>query len=111
MNGATPEDDGAARTAGCIPALSCRARGAPTPAAETLALARHLIGYLIAGMLAALVITLLPADEIPHLLGGAARPMMFLRAAIGGAPLSVGQGEEVPLTHAMLASASPPGRR
>jgi hypothetical protein len=61
----------AARTAGCIPALSCRARGAPTPAAETLALARHLIGYLTVGLLAAVVTTLLPADEIPHLLGGA----------------------------------------
>ena len=30
--------------------------------------------------------------------------MMVLRAAIGGAPLSVGQGQEVPPTHAMLAS-------
>ena len=30
--------------------------------------------------------------------------MMFRRAAIGGAPLSVGQGQEVPLTYAMLAS-------
>ena len=30
--------------------------------------------------------------------------MMFPRAAIVGAPLSVGQGEAVPLTYAMLAS-------
>lgn len=29
--------------------------------------------------------------------------MMLLRAAIGGAPLSVCHGEEVPLTYAMLA--------
>jgi hypothetical protein len=60
------------------------------------------------------VITLQPADEIPNLLGGAAGPMMFLRAAIGGAPLSAGQGEKVPLTYAMVArprrraSADPP---
>ena len=74
-------------------------------------MARHVIDYLIAGTLAALVITLLPADEIPHLPGSAAGPMMVPRATIGGAPPSVGQGEEVPLTHAMLASASQPGRR
>ena len=80
-------------------------------AAETLALARHVIGYFIAGVIPAVVTTLLPVGEIPHLPGGAAGPMMFLRAVIGGAPPSVGQGEEVPLTHAMLASASQPGRR
>ena len=45
-----------------------------------------------------------PTDEIPDLLAGTAGPMMFLRAAIGGAPLSVGQGQEVPPAYAMLAS-------
>ena len=68
-----------------------------TIAAETLALARHVIGYFIAGMPAPVVTTLLPTDQIPHLLGGAAGPMMFPRAAIVGAPLSVGPGEEMPL--------------
>src|SRR2546430_3894649 len=53
---------------------------ARTPAAETHAVARHVIGDLIAGMLAALVTTLLPADEIPDLPGGAAGPMMVPRS-------------------------------
>jgi hypothetical protein len=74
-------------------------------------LARHVIGCFIAGMLAAVVTTLLPADEIPDLPGGAAGPMMVLRAAIGGAPLLVGQGEEVPLTLQCWPAASPPGQR
>jgi hypothetical protein len=79
-------------------------QAAPTRAAETLTWARHLIGYLIAGVPAAVITTLLPADEIPDVPGGAAGPMMFPPAAIGGAPLSVGQGQEAPLTHAILAS-------
>jgi uncharacterized membrane protein YraQ (UPF0718 family) len=67
-------------------------------------LARHVIGYFIAGVIPAVVTTLRPAGEIPHLPGGAGGPMMFLRAVIVGAPLSVGPGQEVPLTYAMLAS-------
>jgi hypothetical protein len=55
-------------------------------------------------MLAAVVTTLLPKDEIPDLPGGAAGPSMVLPAAIGGATLSAGQGEEVPPTYPMVAS-------
>ena len=62
-------------------------------------------------MPAAWVTTLLPADEIPHLPGSAAGPMMVPRGAIGGAPPSVGQGEEVPLTMRFRPAASQPGQR
>ena len=87
MNGATPEDNGCGedRPAACRSGLSCPATSTDL-AADTLAWARHLIGYPIAGMLAAVVTTLRPADEIPDPLGGAAGPMTFLPAAIGGAP-------------------------
>jgi uncharacterized protein len=72
---------------------------------ETVTLGRHVIGYFLAGMiLAALITTLLPADAIPDLLGGTAGPAAFLLAAIVGAPISVCQGEEVPITYAVLAS-------
>jgi uncharacterized protein len=72
---------------------------------ETVTVGRHVIGYFLAGMiLAALITTLLPADAIPDLLGGTAGPAAFLLAAIVGAPISVCQGEEVPITYAVLAS-------
>jgi hypothetical protein len=78
INGATAEDDARGEHCQVHTGQGCRVQQtASTRAAETLALARHVIGYLIAGMPAAVVATLLPADEIPDLLGGAAGPMMF----------------------------------
>jgi uncharacterized protein len=66
---------------------------------------RRATPYFIAGMaLAATVSTLLPEDAIPKALGGAGGVWVFLLAAVAGAPLYVCQGEEVPLTYAVLAS-------
>ena len=64
----------------------------------------------MAGMaLAATVSTLLPEDAIPKALGGSNGLWVFLFAAVAGAPLYVCQGEEVPLTYAVLASGVAPG--
>ncbi len=73
-------------------------------------LGRRATPYFIAGMaLAAAVSTLLPEDAIPKALGGAGDVWVFLLAAVAGAPLYVCQGEEVPLTYAVLASGVAPG--
>ena len=73
-------------------------------------IARRATPYFIAGMaLAAAISTLLPEDAIPKALGGAGGVWVFLLAAVAGAPLYVCQGEEVPLTYAVLASGVAPG--
>lgn len=71
---------------------------------------RRVTPYFLAGMvLAATVSTLLPEDAIPKALGGSNGLWVFLFAAVAGAPLYVCQGEEVPLTYAVLASGVAPG--
>lgn len=66
---------------------------------------RRVIPYFIVGIaLAALVSTVLPEDAIPKLVGGSSGPLAYLVAAVAGAPLYVCQGEEVPLTYAVLAT-------
>jgi len=57
-----------------------------------------LLGMLIAAVLAALV----PEDAIPKLLGGSAGVWAYMLAAIAGIPLYVCEGEEVPITYALL---------
>ena len=70
----------------------------------------RVVPYFIAGIaLAAAVSTLLPDDAIPRALGGAGGVSAYLLAAVAGAPLYVCQGEEVPLTYAVLASGVSPG--
>lgn len=72
---------------------------------NTLRITRRLVPYFIAGIaLAALLSTVVPEDEIPKLVGGTAGPFAYLVAAVAGAPLYVCQGEEVPLTYAVLAT-------
>jgi uncharacterized protein len=71
---------------------------------------RRVIPYFVVGMaLAAAVSTLLPEDAIPRALGGAGGVWVYLFAAVAGAPLHVCQGEEVPLTYAVLATGVGPG--
>jgi uncharacterized membrane protein YraQ (UPF0718 family) len=71
---------------------------------------RRVIPYFVAGMaLAAVISTALPEDAIPKAWGGASGVWVFLFAAVAGAPLYVCQGEEVPLTYAVLASGVAPG--
>jgi uncharacterized membrane protein YraQ (UPF0718 family) len=71
---------------------------------------RRVIPYFVVGMaLAEAVSTLLPEDAIPRALGGAGGVWEYLFAAVAGAPLYVCQGEEVPLTYAVLATGVGPG--
>ena len=77
---------------------------------NTLRIVRRASPYFIAGMaLAEAASTLLPEDAIPKALGGAGGIWVFVIAAVAGAPLYVCQGEEVPLTYAVLASGVAPG--
>jgi uncharacterized membrane protein YraQ (UPF0718 family) len=72
---------------------------------NTLRITRRVLPYFIAGIaLAALLSTVIPEDTIPKLVGGMAGPLAYLVAAVAGAPLHVCQGEEVPLTYAVLAT-------
>jgi uncharacterized protein len=73
-------------------------------------IARRVSPYFVIGMaLAAPVLTLLPKDAIPNALGGAGGVWVYLLAAVAGAPLYVCQGEEVPLTYALVATGVAPG--
>lgn len=105
--GASPELDR------CCDEDSCTSSGEQTSVASvwsplagnTVSTLRRVLPYFVAGMaLAAAVSTLLPEDAIPKALGGAGGPWIYLLAAVAGAPLYVCQGEEVPLTYAVLAS-------
>jgi uncharacterized membrane protein YraQ (UPF0718 family) len=60
---------------------------------------------LIAGVLSAL----LPEDAVPRYLGGSSGVATYLLAAIVGIPLYVCEGEEVPITYALIASGLGPG--
>ena len=72
---------------------------------NTLRITRRVLPYFVGGIaLAALLSTVIPEDTIPKLVGGAAGPFAYLVAAVAGAPLYVCQGEEVPLTYAVLAT-------
>ena len=72
---------------------------------NTLRITRRVLPYFIGGIaLAALLSTVIPEDAIPKLVGGTAGPLAYLVAAVAGAPLYVCQGEEVPLTYAVLAT-------
>jgi uncharacterized membrane protein YraQ (UPF0718 family) len=64
-----------------------------------------LLGMLIAGVLSAL----LPEDAIPRYLGGSTGTAAYLLAAIVGVPLYVCEGEEVPITYALVARGLDPG--
>ena len=105
--GASPELDR------CCDGESCTSSGEPSSepsawarlAANASRTLRRVLPYFIAGMaLAAAVSTLLPEDAIPKALGGASGVWVYAFAAVAGAPLYVCQGEEVPLTYAVLAS-------
>ncbi len=68
-----------------------------------LQILRTVTPYFILGMAAAaLLATLVPDGAIPRLLGGSAGPAAFLVAALVGIPLYVCEGEEVPITFALL---------
>jgi uncharacterized membrane protein YraQ (UPF0718 family) len=64
-----------------------------------------LLGMLIAGVLSAL----LPEDAVPRYLGGSSGVATYLLAAIVGIPLYVCEGEEVPITYALIARGLGPG--
>jgi uncharacterized protein len=114
------EGDRLPRIAGASPELDrCRDETSstsfcesPTPAsvwprlaANALRTLRRVAPYFVAGMaLAAAVSTFLPEEAIPKALDGASGIWVYLFAAVAGAPLYVCQGEEVPLTYAVLAS-------
>ncbi|HEX7049954.1 MAG TPA: permease [Longimicrobiales bacterium] len=66
---------------------------------------RSVTPYFLLGMaIAALISALLPAGALARLLGGSAGPWAYALAGIVGIPLYVCEGEEVPLTFALLAA-------
>jgi len=70
---------------------------------------RDLGPYFLLGMaLAALLTTLVPEEAIPRYIGGTG-PFAYLLAAFIGIPVYVCEGEEVPLTYALLKLGLGPG--
>ena len=79
-------------------------------AANLGAILRSITPYFLLGMLiAAALSALLPEDAIPGFLGGSSGPWAFLLAALVGIPLYVCEGEEVPITFALLSRGLGPG--
>lgn len=77
---------------------------------NTVRITSRVLPYFIGGIaLAALLSTAIPENAIPKLVGGTAGPFAYLVAAVAGAPLYVCQGEEVPLTYAVVATGLGPG--
>lgn len=71
--------------------------------AATWAILRQVTPHLALGLaIAAALTTLLPEDALPSLLGGSSGAGAFALAAIVGIPLYVCEGEEVPITLALL---------
>ncbi|MBI4478360.1 MAG: permease [Acidobacteria bacterium] len=64
-----------------------------------------LLGMAIAGIATALV----PEGSIPRYLGGASGPLAYTLALVVGIPLYVCEGEEVPITYALLEAGLGPG--
>jgi uncharacterized membrane protein YraQ (UPF0718 family) len=93
----------------------CDPDPAPPPSVTTflhelVGLARRMLPYFTAGMLlAALVAAMLPENAIAHALGGSSGLSVYLLAAVVGIPLYVCQGEEVPMTYAVIATGVAPG--
>lgn len=70
---------------------------------------RELAPYFLLGMLlAALLTTLVPEEAIPRYIGGSG-PSAYLLAALVGIPVYVCEGEEVPLTYALMQLGLGPG--
>lgn len=67
------------------------------------AILRSITPYFLLGMLiAAALSALLPEAAIPRFLGGSSGPWAYVLAALVGIPLYVCEGEEVPITYALL---------
>lgn len=68
------------------------------------AILRSITPYFLLGMLiAAALSAVLPEAAIPRFLGGSSGPWAYVLAAAVGIPLYVCEGEEVPITYALLA--------
>ncbi|MCL5885350.1 MAG: permease [Deltaproteobacteria bacterium] len=71
---------------------------------------RSITPYFLLGMLiAAALSALLPEDAIPGFLGGSSGFWAYILAALVGIPLYVCEGEEVPITYALVARGLGPG--
>lgn len=68
-----------------------------------LGILRSVSPYFLLGMAAAAALsTFVPEGAVPRFLGGSAGPAAFLLASVLGIPLYVCEGEEVPITFALL---------
>lgn len=75
-----------------------------------LQILRTVAPYFLVGMVAAALLSaFVPEGAIPRLLGGSAGPAAFGLAALVGIPLYVCEGEEVPITFALLRAGLAPG--
>lgn len=71
---------------------------------------RDLTPYFLLGIgIAAILVTLLPEEAIPRYLGNGSGALAYLLAALVGIPLYVCEGEEVPITFALLKVGLGPG--
>jgi uncharacterized membrane protein YraQ (UPF0718 family) len=74
------------------------------------AILRKITPYFLLGMLiAAALSAILPEEAIPGFLGGSSGFWAYVLAALVGVPLYVCEGEEVPITYALIARGLGPG--
>lgn len=107
----SPRPTSAPIAGGAPPGLeaSCARSGGPRaplfgPFTRNLAaIVRSVAPYFLLGMaIAAVLSTVLPEQAIPRFLGGSAGVWAYVLAAVIGIPLYVCEGEEVPLTYALI---------
>ncbi len=89
---------------GCSGSCASESPQKPTFRRSLWEVVRDTSPYFLLGMLiAALLVTLVPEDAVPRLLGSSSGVWAYALAVVVGIPLYVCEGEEVPLTLALLA--------
>ena len=102
FEGAGSDDD--EDSCGCSESCASESPQKPTFRRSLWEVVRDTSPYFLLGMLiAALLVTLVPEDAVPRLLGSSSGVWAYALAVVVGIPLYVCEGEEVPLTLALLA--------
>jgi uncharacterized membrane protein YraQ (UPF0718 family) len=98
------EEGAEGESCGCSGSCASESPQKPTFWRSLWEVVRDTSPYFLLGMLiAAALVTLVPEDAVPRLLGSSSGVWAYALAVVVGIPLYVCEGEEVPLTLALLA--------
>jgi uncharacterized membrane protein YraQ (UPF0718 family) len=87
----------------CGPELNPSLHGFQKFLSELKAILRSITPYFLLGMAIAAILSLvIPENGIPQILGGSSGPAAYILSALIGVPLYVCEGEEIPITYALI---------